>query len=64
MKGWRDGVGVTKVEVGGDSERVGIAAGADGIVAVGGKFPPMISKCGLGWEGLALSVRLGARGRW
>ena len=41
MKGWRDGEGVTKVV--GDAERVGMAARADGIVAVGGKVPPMIS---------------------
>jgi hypothetical protein len=41
MNGWRDGEGVTKVV--GDAERVGMAARADFIVAVGGKVPPMIS---------------------
>ena len=41
MKGWRDGEWVTKVV--GDAKQVGMAARPDGIVAVGGKVPPMIS---------------------
>ena len=61
IKGWRDGEGVIEVD---DAEHVVLIARADGIVAVGGKVPPMIRIFVLGWEGVAPSVGLGARGRW